>query len=43
MTQPKTVLMVVTSHSDIDAHPSSGIWFTEFSEPFAALHDLVCR
>ena len=26
--------MVVTSHGDIDGRPATGIWFTEFSEPF---------
>ena len=29
------ILMVVTSHGDIDDKPTTGIWFTEFSEPFA--------
>jgi len=29
------ILMVVTSHGDIDEKPTTGIWFTEFSEPFA--------
>lgn len=28
------ILMVVTSHGDIDDVPTTGIWFTEFSEPF---------
>jgi putative intracellular protease/amidase len=31
------VLVVVTSHGVIDAAPRTGIWFTEFSEPYAAL------
>lgn len=29
------VLMVVTSHGDIEGVPATGIWFSEFSEPFA--------
>lgn len=29
------ILVVVTSHGDIDDAPATGIWFTEFSEPFA--------
>jgi putative intracellular protease/amidase len=29
------ILIVVTSHGDIDEKPTTGIWFTEFSEPFA--------
>jgi putative intracellular protease/amidase len=33
MVSPK-ILMVVTSHGDIDDVPTTGIWFTEFSEPF---------
>ena len=33
MASPK-ILMVVTSHGDIDDVPTTGIWFTEFSEPF---------
>ncbi len=32
----KKVLMVVTNHGDIDGKPTTGIWFTEFSEPFEA-------
>ena len=28
--------MVVTNHGDIDGKPTTGIWFTEFSEPFEA-------
>jgi putative intracellular protease/amidase len=31
------VLMVVTSHGQIDNVPTTGIWFTEFSEPYALL------
>ena len=30
------ILMVVTNHGDIDDKPTTGIWFTEFSEPFEA-------
>ena len=33
------ILMFVTSHGDIDGVPTTGIWFTEFSEPFAAFID----
>ncbi len=36
MSTPKRILMVVTSHGDIDGKPTTGIWFTEFSEPYAA-------
>jgi putative intracellular protease/amidase len=32
MTAPN-VLIVVTSHGDIDDVPTTGIWFSEFSEP----------
>lgn len=28
------ILMVVTSHGDIDDKPTTGVWFSEFSEPF---------
>jgi putative intracellular protease/amidase len=28
------ILVVVTSHGDIDGRPRTGIWFTEFAEPF---------
>ena len=31
------VLVVVTSHGDIDDVPTTGIWFTEFSEPYEVL------
>ena len=30
------ILMVVTSHGDVDGKPTTGIWFSEFSEPYAA-------
>ena len=30
---PFNILIVVTSHGDIDSVPTTGIWFTEFSEP----------
>ena len=33
------ILMLVTSHGDIDGLPTTGIWFTEFSEPFEAFID----
>ncbi len=29
--------MITTSHGDIDGEPRTGVWFTEFSEPYAAL------
>ena len=29
------LLMVVTSHGEIDGEPATGVWFSEFSEPFA--------
>ena len=29
--------MIVTNHGDIDGRPTTGVWFTEFSEPYAAL------
>ena len=37
MSSTGRVLVVVTSHGDIDGRPTTGIWFTEFSEPYAAL------
>lgn len=30
----RRILMVVTSHGDIDDEPATGVWFSEFSEPF---------
>ena len=36
MMRPANILMVVTSHGDIHGKPTTGIWFTEFSEPFDA-------
>lgn len=33
---PHKILMVVTNHGDIAGKPTTGIWFTEFSEPFDA-------
>ncbi len=32
-----SVLMIVTSHGDIDGVPRTGVWFSEFSEPFDVL------
>jgi putative intracellular protease/amidase len=32
---PHRILMIVTNHGDIDGEPATGVWFTEFSEPFA--------
>ncbi|MEM8962733.1 MAG: type 1 glutamine amidotransferase domain-containing protein [Acidobacteriota bacterium] len=31
----KKVLFVVTSHGDVQGKPTTGIWFSEFSEPYA--------
>jgi putative intracellular protease/amidase len=31
------VLIVVTSHGDINDVPTTGIWFSEFAEPYAVL------
>lgn len=28
------ILMIVTSHGEIDGEPATGVWFSEFSEPF---------
>ncbi|TPG16447.1 type 1 glutamine amidotransferase domain-containing protein [Sphingomonas koreensis] len=35
----KRILMVVTSHGDIAGEPTTGVWFSEFSEPFAVFRD----
>ena len=35
----KRVLMLVTSHGDIGGEPTTGVWFSEFSEPFAVFRD----
>ena len=32
-----SVLMVVTSHGEIGGLPTTGVWFSEFSEPFDVL------
>lgn len=37
------ILIVVTSHGDIDDVPTTGIWFTEFSEPFAIFAEAGVR
>lgn len=37
------ILMLVTSHGDIDGLPTTGIWFTEFSEPFQAFVDVGAK
>ncbi|MRS99417.1 type 1 glutamine amidotransferase domain-containing protein [Ralstonia pickettii] len=42
MTTPH-ILVVVTSHGDIDGVPTTGIWFTEFSEPFEAFVESGAR
>lgn len=31
-----SILMVATSHGDIDGKPATRVWFSEFSEPFDA-------
>ena len=33
------ILMVVTSHGNIQGEPMTGVWFTEFSEPYQVLID----
>lgn len=33
----RRVLIVVTSHGDIRGVPTTGVWFSEFSEPYALL------
>jgi len=33
MSDKKRLLMVVTSHGEIDGEPTTGVWFPEFSEP----------
>lgn len=30
------ILMIVTNQGNIDGEPTTGVWFSEFSEPFAA-------
>jgi putative intracellular protease/amidase len=35
----KSVLMVVTSHGDIEGRPTTGIWFSEFAEPFERMRE----
>ena len=35
MSDAKRILMLVTNHGEIDGEPTTGVWFTEFSEPFA--------
>jgi putative intracellular protease/amidase len=30
------ILMVVTSHGDVDGKPTTGVWFSEFAEPYEA-------
>jgi putative intracellular protease/amidase len=39
MTQKKRVLVVVTNYGSIDGEPKTGVWFTEFSEPFAVFQE----
>ena len=43
MSAALNVLVVVTSHGDIDGKPATGIWFSEFSEPYATLVDAGAR
>ncbi len=33
------ILVVTTSHGDIEGRPTTGIWFTEFTEPFAIFRE----
>lgn len=35
--QAPRILVVVTSHGDIDGMPTTGVWFSEFSEPYDIL------
>jgi len=37
------ILMVVTSHGEIDGEPATGVWFSEFSEPFEAFRQAGCE
>ena len=32
MSDPKRLLLIVTSHGDIAGEPATGVWFSEFSE-----------
>jgi putative intracellular protease/amidase len=34
MKQARKLLVVVTSHGNIDGKPTTGIWFSEFAEPY---------
>jgi len=34
MKPPKKLLIVVTSHGNIEGKPTTGIWFSEFAEPY---------
>jgi putative intracellular protease/amidase len=36
------ILMVVTSHGNIDGEPTTGVWFSEFSEPFEIFRKAGC-
>lgn len=36
------ILMVVTSHGDIDGEPTTGVWFSEFFEPFEIFRKAGC-
>lgn len=33
------ILMVVTNHGDIDGEPTTGVWFSEFAEPYQVFVD----
>jgi len=33
------ILMVTTSHGDIDGEPMTGVWFSEFAEPYQVFID----
>jgi putative intracellular protease/amidase len=36
------ILMVVTNHTEIDGEPATGVWFSEFAEPFAVFQKAGC-
>ncbi|NLC71717.1 MAG: type 1 glutamine amidotransferase domain-containing protein [Desulfuromonadaceae bacterium] len=39
MSHPKSVLMVVTSHNEIDSEHPTGLWFEEFAAPYSLFRD----
>lgn len=38
----KKILMVVTNHTEIDGEPATGVWFSEFAEPFDVFREAGC-